>query len=132
MRSSAERGPGLGVGGEKMPRENRNVLEPGPQRRHLDREHAETEVEIAPEEPLGDLGGEIPIGSRDEPYVGPSGPPVPHALERRVLQRPEELELQLGWDVSHLVEKQRAPLGLLDVPGPIAHGPGHGTADMPE
>src|SRR5687767_13743688 len=72
------------------------------------------------------------MGSRDEPHVGTWDPPVAHALERRVLQRPEELDLQLGWDVSHLVEKQRAPLGLLDVPGPIAHGPGHGTADMPE
>jgi len=104
-----------GVGGEEMPRENRNVLEPGPQGRHLERKHAQAKVEIAAEEPLGDLRGEIPIGGRDEPHIGPAGAPVSHALERRVLQRPEELDLELGWDVAHLVEKQRAPPGLLDL-----------------
>ena len=79
-----------------------------PQRRHLDREHAEPVEQIEPEPAVGDLLLQIAIGRRQHADVHPPGRVVADALELAFLQDAQQLRLEIQRDLADLVEKQRA------------------------
>src|SRR5207247_11350490 len=77
------------------PDEKRDVLAAIAQRRHLDGEDAEAEVEILAEAAVGHGLGEVPIGGGHDSHVHPPGPGRAHPLELSVLEEPEQLDLEI-------------------------------------
>ena len=83
--------------------------------------HIQPVVEIAAEQAVGDHLLEIAVGGRDQPHVNPLRPGASQPLELLLLQRAQQLGLNLRRDVPGFVEKQRAPIGELQ-PADLAVG----------
>src|SRR5262249_33368231 len=82
--------------------------------------------------PGRDLGGEIAIGRRHDPYVRAARGRLADAHELAVLQDAQDLPLQVVGDLADLVEKERTAVGGLDASGAVVRGAGEGAADVPE
>ncbi len=98
------------------PNEERDVLSPISQRRHLDGEDAEAEVEIAPENAVGHGLLEVPVGRGHDPHVDPPGAGGAHPFELPVLQEAKQLDLEIDRKLADLVQKDCAPVGHLESP----------------
>ena len=90
-----------------------NVVRSLAQRRYVHGKHIQPVVQIAAEQAVGDHLLEIAIGGRDQPHVNPLRPGAPQPLELLLLQRAQQLRLNLRRNVPGFVEKQRAAVGEL-------------------
>src|SRR5437867_10585776 len=121
-----------GVAVDEVLREEEHVAPPRPQRRHLDVDHVDPDVEILAEAALLDSRLEVAVGRRDqvdvEGYlvVGAGGP---HAAR---LERPQELRLEGERQVADLVEEERTPARLHEEPLARRVRVGEGAAHVPE
>ncbi|MDI7269487.1 MAG: hypothetical protein QME96_15980, partial [Myxococcota bacterium] len=112
--------------------QQRDVAAPVAQRRNLDRQDAQPVEQILPERAVPHHRREVAIGRGDDAHVGAPLLDRPDGHERRVLDDPQQLRLQRGAHVAHLVEEQRPPVGRLEEAAPIRHRAGEGAAHVAE
>src|SRR4029079_12299142 len=93
-------------------------------RRQADREHVEPVVQLLAELAVLDPLLEVEDGRADQPDIDLDGLRPPDALELALLQRAQELDLDLDRQVADLVEEQRAAVGELEPPRPPRHRAG--------
>ena len=104
----------------------------GAQRRYVQREYVEPEVQVLAEAPLLDERQQVPVGRGDHPdvdvvdLVAADGPDVAE------LQHAEQLGLQAEGHVADLVEQQRAAVGLGEQPLARLDGAGEPSPRVPE
>src|SRR3990167_1352595 len=87
--------------------EQRNVFASRSQRRHLDGEDVQTEVQVLPEAARLRFPREVPVGRSDDPNVDMLRALITDWLELALLQDPQELALHLEWNLTDFIEKQR-------------------------
>ena len=61
------------------------------------------------------------VGGHDDPGVDATGAGAADALDGQVLDGAQQLRLRRGREVRHLVEEQRAFMGVLELAAPAAH-----------
>ena len=93
---------------EEQPRQLRQVLDALAQRRHADRDDVDAVEEILAEPPVLHRLLEIDVGRDDEPEVGLDRLGAADALDLALLDRAQQLGLQVEAQVADLVEEQRA------------------------
>jgi len=109
--------------------QDRQVLEPLAQRRHLQGKHVQPVIKILAEAPAADGGIQ---GRRDDAHVAANGLVAADALEGAFLQYPQQLDLHLQRHVADFVEKQRAAFGKLEAAHSGGQRAGEGTLFMSE
>ena len=90
----------------------------------MDRDDVEAVVEVLAEAPLGDRGGEVLVGRRDEPHVDPQRLGAADALELALLEAAQQLGLQREAHVADLVEEERPLVGELEAALLLGDGAG--------
>ena len=113
-------------------REQRDVLAPLAQRRHVHREHREPVKEIRAKPAALHLAREVAVGRGDHAHVDAVHAIAADALDLALLQRAQQLRLQLQRQLADLVEEQRAAVGDLELAGPIALRAGERARHVPE
>ena len=82
--------------------------------------------------PVGHRIGERPVGGRDDAHVHGARRVLAHAPHLALLQHAQQLGLRARRQLGHLVEEQRAAVGVLEQPGARADGAGEGAARVTE
>ena len=100
---------------DEVAHERGDVLPPVAQRRHANRNDAETEIEVLAEVPLLDLGFQVLVRRRDDADVHLDRARGAETLDFPLLQHPQHLGLRLGAHVADFVEEDRAAVGLLEL-----------------
>ena len=95
--------------------EHRQVLDALAQRRQPHRNHVEAVVEIFAERAVLDRALEVDVGRRDQPERGADRPSAADALDLALLDRAQQLGLQVELQIADLVEEQRAAVGQLEL-----------------
>ena len=98
-----------------MPREQLDVRSALPQRRKIDPEDAEAEVEIRPQAAVRDRGLRIHVRRGDDAHVEGDVVLAADSLQSLRLERPEELHLEVDRHLGDLVQEQRSAAGPLEV-----------------
>ena len=103
------------VAAEEEPRQLRQILDAIAQRRHPDRDHVEPVVQVLAEPPFLDRLLEIDVGGGDESEIRLDRMRAADALDLFLLDRAQQLGLQLVAQIADLVEEQRAAGGQLEL-----------------
>jgi hypothetical protein len=93
----------------------------------VDGEHAQPVVQVQPELALVRPGIQVAVGGGEQAHVGADRLAAADALERLLLQDPQELRLGRQRHVADLVEEQGAAVGLLEPADAAALRPGEGA-----
>src|SRR5581483_11143821 len=109
-----------------------DVLAPLAQRGQPDRDDVDPVVEILAEPPLLHRALEIHVGGRDQPERRLDWLGAANALDLPLLDRAQELRLQIEPQVADLVEEQRAIRRQLELPELLAVRAGEGPALVAE
>src|SRR5262245_33486862 len=117
---------------QEMARELNDVVAAVAQRRNVNREYAQTIVEVLAKPAFRNGLLEIAVRRRDDPNVHGVRTIVADPLVLALLQHPQQLALQIQRDLAYLVEKDRSAIRELEPPNPIAMCTGEGAFDMPE
>src|SRR5262245_10211361 len=115
-----------------MVREKRDVAAAAAQRRHLDPDDVQPVIEVVAELALTAERQEVAIGRRHDAYVDVDGLVAADALEGVGLEEPQELHLGRRRDLTDLVEKKGAAVGLLEAALVSGHGAREGPAFVAE
>src|SRR5439155_26237975 len=117
---------------EKNAHQVRKVRGAGPQRRHLKRDHLQTEIEILSKLSLPNPLLEGCIGGRQDSHVNPnvSGPAHPHELP--LLKYPQQLDLSLQSHLPDLVQKNGSALRHLELSVSAFHCASEGSPFVAE
>ena len=107
---------------DEMLREHQDVVGAFAKRRNRDRKHRQPEVQVFAELTRRDGGLQMPIGRRDDADVHLQRDRAADALEPLFLQGPQDLRLQRQRQIADFVEKQRAAVGHLELPGLAGRG----------
>ena len=91
--------------------EQDHVLAARPQRRQLERHDIEPVIQVFAEQPLLYRGREVGVGRGDDAHVDGPTDRRAEALHALLIERAQQLALQLGGEVVDLVEEQRAAFG---------------------
>ena len=102
--------------------QDRQILEPLAQRRHLHGKDVQAVEQVLAKPAGDDRRIEIPVGGCDDAHVAVDRAVAADALEAALLQDPQKLHLHLQRHVADLVEEQRAALGKLETADPRAQG----------
>src|SRR5215470_3008847 len=102
------------------------------QRRQLDGKYRQAIVEIATETTGFALLFEIVIGCCDHTHVELPFMILADALDLLLLQRAQQLALELEGDLAHLIEEERALVGQLEPPDPVPDRSREGTLHVTE
>src|SRR5207244_12211419 len=94
--------------------EQQHVLAALTQRRDLEHDHRQTEVEILAEPLLAGFTLQIAVRGGDDADVDLALAHASHAPHRALLDRPEQLPLEREVDVADLVEEHESALTRLD------------------
>ena len=87
-------------------------LAPLAQRRQLDLERDQAEIQIVAERAVGHALGQILMGGRNDAEIALHRPLRPDRQHLAVFQGPQQFHLHRPGDVGHFVEKNRAAVGL--------------------
>ena len=112
--------------------EQRDVRAPLAQRRDVDADHVETEVEVLAEASIGDGLGQARVGRRQDPRIDADRPPRAEPAVLAVLEHVQELRLEVRAHLADLVEQDRALMGQLELAGFVAQGAGERAALVAE
>src|SRR5450631_1424671 len=112
--------------------EQRDVLLALPEWGDRDGENVEPVEQVFPESAVLDLFLQVPVGGRDDPYVGLNGAGTAQPLKLAVLDDPEQFGLQLQRHLADFVEEYGAAVGQLEAPDLPGIRPGEGTLFPPE
>ncbi len=108
-REVPSREPGEDGGGQ-----DRDILQPFPERRKPDRKDVEAVEEILPEALVLHHGGEVPVRRRDEPDIGPQGGDSPDPPVDVGFKETEEFGLEGERQFPDLVQEESSAGGRLD------------------
>jgi hypothetical protein len=87
------------------------------QRRNRQGDAGEPKVQVSPEGSSLGLCLEVAVGARHDTQVHVPWTEAPNATHLAVFEHTQQLCLRCEWQVTHLVEKQRAPVCGLDESG---------------
>ena len=118
--------------GEEMQRQQRNVAAPLGERRQLQGDDVEAEVQILAEASLGDAFGRVAVGRGEKAHVGGDRLRAAKPVELALLQHAQQLHLHRRRHFGDFVEEQRAAGRGLDQTGLDAGGAGEGAALVAE
>src|SRR5690606_6496766 len=113
-------------------REQQHVAAAGPQRRDVDVDHVDAEEQILAEAAVLDRGLEVAVGGRDQPHVGLELLVGADRSNLALLERAQQLGLDLQRDLADLVEEQRAAGRLLKQARARLAGVGEGPLRVAE
>ena len=105
---------------EEVVGERGHVLPPLAQGRQREVEDVEAVVEVLAEAAVLDVAAQVAVRGGHDAQIDGSRPAVADPLELPLLEHAQELPLDLGRDVSDLVEEDRAAVGELDTPLAVA------------
>lgn len=110
--------PAPGRGGKharEMPGEQDHVIPPLPQSRNAKRKTIEPPEEILAESPLPDEFRQIPVGGGNDAHIHPVRTGRSYFAEFSALQKAQQIGLHIQRQLPHLVKKNRAPVGQLEL-----------------
>ena len=113
-----------------MAGQGQDVLGPVTQGRQPAHEGRKTIIEIGAKGALAHLGGEIAVGGRDQAEADALPGAAAHPLEALFLDDPQQLGLQVQWQLADLVQKQCAPIRLGESAITLGNGPREGAPLM--
>src|SRR5688500_8503810 len=102
------------------------------QRRQPDRQHREAIVEVGAEAPGVDLRAQVAAGGGDHAHVGVLALAAADPAERSLLERAQELGLEIRFELADLVEEEGAAGGGLEGAAARLIRTGERTALVPE
>ena len=94
--------------------------------------HVEPVEEVLAEAARRDLGLEVARGGGEHAHVDPPRLRVAERPHLLLLEHAQELHLQRGGQLAHLVEEERAAVGLEEEAAARAVGAGEGALRVPE
>src|SRR5437867_906340 len=121
-----------GILREEVLDQERDVAPTLAERRQMHGHDVEPVEEILPEAPFLHQRLEVAVGGGQHTYVDADRLLTPQALDRPLLQRTEQLGLQLDRHVTDLVEVERAAVRELELPEPPLLRVGERAALVPE
>ena len=113
-------------------RDDEDVVAALPQGRQVEVDHVEAVVEVLAEAPGADLLLEDPIGRGDDPDVDLLGLAVADAKDDALLERAQQLDLEVQRELADLVEEERPPVRRLELARTRGDRPGERAAHVPE
>src|SRR5690606_15349282 len=116
----------------EVPYEQRNVVRPRPERRHGNRNDAQTIVEILAKAALCDLRLEVLVRRGNHTHVDLDRARRAQTLDLALLQHTQHLGLRLRTHVTDFVEEDRAAVGLLELADLLLSGTGERALLVPE
>src|SRR6059058_3372760 len=117
---------------EQVQREEPDVCAALAQRREPDREDAQPVVEVRAEAAFAGRLPEVAVARRDHAHVDLPPAVAAHRPHLAVLQHAQELRLDGGARLAHLVQEERPPVGLFEEAAPRPFGAGEGAAQVAE
>ena len=111
-----------------MLRQRRHVGQAFAQRRHPHRQHAEPVKKIFAKAAFGHGTGQVGVRGRDHPNIDRLAAAGTHLVDGVLLQKAQQVGLQLQRQVGNLIQKQGAAGGCLNQAGPSGHGAGERAA----
>ena len=115
-----------------MGRQGRDVGRAFAQRRQPDRKDRQAIPQVLAEPTVADHFRHIAVGRGHDPDVNVQLPFSAHALERAVLEDPQQPDLGGRGELAAFVEKKRAAVGPLEPPLPRADRTGEAAALVAE
>src|SRR6056297_2249082 len=103
-----------------------------PQGRDRYREYAQPVIKVLPESTRFNLGAEVPVGGGNNANIDRDGPVVTDRFELVLLKHAQQLALKRQRNLADLVQEQRAAVGELHAPDPVAMGAGERALDVTE
>ena len=122
----------LAVLGGEVRGQKRNVFRALAQRRQSQREDVQSVIEVAAEPSGAHVFHQVAIGGGDDPDVNVNRIAAAEPLEFALLQYAQQHHLQLRRQLSDLVQKERAAVGLLESSFAARHGAGESAALVTE
>src|SRR6266702_2022591 len=110
----------------------RNVLAPLPQRRQVNRNDCQPVIKVFAECAGTHRLVDIQIGGGYDADIKFLYLRAPYRLDFPLLQRPEQLGLQLNRQISNLIKEKRSPFRQLKLACLVPHRTGEGPLDMAE
>ena len=110
-----------------MPGQEFQVVSPFAQRGKGQGEDVQTEEEVFPELSLLHPEAQITVRHGDEADIHRNGLQPPYPIDLPLLKNPEQLGLEGGVKLAHLVQHQGSLLGELELPRLAVKGPGEGA-----
>src|SRR5256886_17682387 len=107
--------------------ERHDVFPSRPERQELDRDHVQAEVEVLAEAAGRDLLAQHAVGRGDDARVDRVRLAAAAAQALALLQRAQELHLDVRRDLGDLVEEERAAVGALEAAGARRDGAREGA-----
>ncbi len=102
------------------------------QRRQLEDDHGQPEVQVLPEFSVRHRLFEIGVGGGDHPGIDLDFLPAADPLKALFLQKAEQLDLNRGWKFADLVQEQSAAAGTFDQPLALSMSAGKGALFVAE
>src|SRR5205823_5985784 len=115
---------------EQVQREQPDVPAALAQRREPDREDTQPVVEVRAEAAFARRLPEVAVARRDHAHLDLALAVAAYRPHLAVLQHAQELRLDGGARLAHLVEEERPPVGLLEEAAPRPLGAGEGAAHV--
>ena len=117
---------------EEMAGQNRDVVQPFAQGRHLQRVDAEAVIEVGAEAALAHLDRQDAIGGGDDAHVDMMKAVGADPLHLAELHGAQQLGLDRQGQLPDLVQKERAAMGQFELAGAVGRRAGEGAAHMAE
>ena len=99
---------------EEGPRQISDILGAAGQPGDFDLDHVQAVVQVFAEQAFVDQRLQVAVRGRDDPDIGPDFRGAAQLGQRAPVQEPCEPRLRVGREITHVVEQQRAAVGLLD------------------
>src|SRR5712692_11158065 len=112
--------------------EERDVLAPLPERRHVDGQYIETIEEVVAERPLAHRLAEIDVGGGEHAHVDRDRPHAAHPLHLALLEHAEQARLEIEAQGADLVEEDGTAVSQLELAELARVGAGEGAALVAE
>ena len=101
--------------GQKPVGQGQDVLRPLPQRRDVQPDHVQPVEEVGAEQPAVYLLLQIAVGGHDQPDIQLDASGAGHPLDGLFLNQLQQLGLNVGRQLTDLIQKQCAAVGQLDL-----------------
>ena len=118
--------------GQEITGERRELVRSLAERRHVQIDHTQPVIQIAPIPVLRDVLEEIPVRGRDEADIDGPHPGVAETHHLALLDDAQEFDLHRRRDVPDFIQKERAPRRRLKDPEAVLHRPRKGAPGMSE
>src|SRR5512133_91478 len=96
-----------------MPNQRSDILDPFPQRGHMEWVHREPVIEIRAEAPASHFLGEITIGGGEDTNIDAVYGIAAHSLNLALLDRSQQFWLHRERELADFVQKKATPIRLL-------------------